>query len=360
MGVAIHQTYRPQVLGDLAGQDFIRDTLSKAITRQMVAPAYLFHGPRGTGKTSTARILAKSLNCLESPGVAPCGQCSSCRGIEAGDALDTYEYDCGSNGNVDFIRELKEKAGLKPMQGGRKIIILDEIHQASSAAFSALLKLLEEPPSHCVFILCTTEPDKLPPAIRSRCQSFRFRGLSSTVIAKQLKHIAEAEGLAITDGALRQLAIASNGGLRDSQTLLGSLAPHGEIDESLVAQALGQIPTEALVPIADAVASADAEAILLQVRRLFGDGYEASDILQGISSLYRDLVVLATTGNPKLIGAPPSASGALGAIAKRLEINSLMARVDRLKSAEWELSKVSGTHQRIWLELLLMQLGSLA
>jgi DNA polymerase III subunit gamma/tau len=230
MSAALHLAYRPKTLEDLVGQPYIKVTLTNAITNRQIAPAYLFTGPRGTGKTSTARIFAKSLNCLESkkPTVNPCGQCQSCRSIESSNSLDVSEIDAASHNGVDDARELVERSSFAPVAGRYRIFILDEVHCLSNQAFNALLKCIEEPPAHVVFVLCTTEAHKVLPTITSRTQRFEFRALSTGTITTQLRKVADTEEIAIGDDALSAIARIVNGGLRDALQLLSQVRLLGE------------------------------------------------------------------------------------------------------------------------------------
>ncbi|MEG4469352.1 DNA polymerase III subunit gamma/tau, partial [Microcoleus sp. AT9_B5] len=218
MYAALPQKYRPRSLSELAGQEYIQRTLSNAVKTNKIAPAYLFAGERGTGKTSTARILAKSLNCTsaDKPTVKPCGKCQSCRSIEKGSSLDVAEIDAASHNGVDDARALIERSHFAPVISRYRVFILDEVHCLSSQAFNALLKCLEEPPHHVVFILCTTEQHKVLPTINSRCQTFLFRSLPIPAIVKQLTMVAQKESIAIAEAAKIAIARAANGGMRDA------------------------------------------------------------------------------------------------------------------------------------------------
>ena len=222
----LHHKYRPQTFSDLVGQETIALTLSNALEQAKIAPAYLFTGPRGTGKTSSARILAKSLNCLasEQPTPHPCGKCEACLAIAKGSALDVMEIDAASNTGVDNIREIIERSRFAPVQCRYKIYAIDECHMLSTAAFNALLKTLEEPPPQVVFILATTDPQRVLSTIISRCQRFDYRRIPLAEMTNHLKYIAERESIKIADDALTLVAQISNGGLRDAESLLDQLS----------------------------------------------------------------------------------------------------------------------------------------
>jgi DNA polymerase III subunit gamma/tau len=215
--------YRPQVFDDVLGQDHVVQTLKNAIEQRRLAHAYLFVGPRGTGKTSTARILAKGLNCVKGPTPNPCGVCDSCREIAQGISLDVLEIDGASNNSVDQIRELRDNVRFAPIRGRYKLYIIDEVHMLSTQAFNALLKTLEEPPEHVIFVFATTEVHKVLPTILSRCQRFDLRRIPTQVIARHLAFIAEQENVRLSHAAAEAIAVAADGGLRDAESMLDQL-----------------------------------------------------------------------------------------------------------------------------------------
>ena len=222
----LHHKYRPECFDDLVGQEAISATLKQALTTQRIAPAYLFSGPRGTGKTSSARIFARSLNCLNSQGPTPlpCGKCDLCETIAKGSSLDIIEIDAASNTGVDNIRELIERSRFAPLQARWKVYVIDECHMLSTAAFNALLKTLEEPPRQVVFILATTDPQRVLPTILSRCQRFDFRRIPLKDLISHLEMIASKEKIAIDKEALKLIAQRSEGGLRDAESMLDQLS----------------------------------------------------------------------------------------------------------------------------------------
>ncbi|HJN33594.1 MAG TPA: DNA polymerase III subunit gamma/tau, partial [Prochlorococcus sp.] len=256
----LHHKYRPQRFDALVGQDAIAATLSHALRTSRIAPAYLFSGPRGTGKTSSARILARSLNCLNStePTPEPCGNCELCKSIAAGTALDVIEIDAASNTGVDNIRELIERSRFAPVQARWKVYVVDECHMLSTAAFNALLKTLEEPPPRVVFVLATTDPQRVLPTILSRCQRFDFRRIPLEALEKHLEMIATREAIAIEPEALHVVAQRAQGGLRDAESLLDqlSLLP-GPIKAEAVWELMGAVPEQELLKLAAALAQAD-------------------------------------------------------------------------------------------------------
>jgi DNA polymerase-3 subunit gamma/tau len=250
----LHLKYRPQRFAEVVGQGAVVQTLANAIRLGRVAPAYLFCGPRGTGKTSSARILAKSLNCEQGPTPDPCQVCSQCRAITAGSSLDVVEIDAASNTGVDNIRELIERAQFAPVNSRYKVYVVDECHMLSNAAFNALLKTLEEPPPRVVFVLATTDPQRVLPTIVSRCQRFDFRRIPLEEMVAHLGKIAAQEGIPITPEALHLVAQLAQGGLRDAERLLDQLSLlEGSITPEAVWDLVGGIPEQQLLDLTDAL-----------------------------------------------------------------------------------------------------------
>ncbi|WP_157463612.1 DNA polymerase III subunit gamma/tau, partial [Deinococcus pimensis] len=259
---AIYQRARPIHWDEVVGQEHVKDVLRAALERGRVGHAYLFSGPRGVGKTTTARLIAMTANC-ERDGVKPCGECPSCLMVRAGSHPDVLEIDAASNNSVDDVRDLREKVGLAAMRGGKKIYILDEAHMMSRAAFNALLKTLEEPPSHVIFVLATTEPEKILPTILSRCQHYRFRRLSDVEIAGKLARLCEQEGVRAEGEALSLIGRLADGAMRDGESLLERMLAAGEdVTRAGVEAALGLPPSERVAEMARALAARDAEPLL--------------------------------------------------------------------------------------------------
>ncbi|MEM9162506.1 MAG: DNA polymerase III subunit gamma/tau, partial [Cyanobacteria bacterium P01_F01_bin.4] len=354
----LHHKYRPQTFGQLVGQSAIATTLSNALQQNRIAPAYLFCGPRGTGKTSSARILAKSLNCLNnnSPSPEPCGQCQVCQEIANGAALDIVEIDAASNTGVDNIRELIERAQFAPVQCRYKLYVLDEVHMLSTAAFNALLKTLEEPPDRVVFVLATTDPQRVLPTIISRCQRFDFRRIPLGDMVHHLNHIAEAESISVTADALQLVAQISQGGLRDAESLLDQLGLlEGTVTLERVWDLVGAVPERDLLTLVQAIATDDSPQLLEQARHLMDRGREPLIILQGLVGFYRDLLIAKTASQRQdLVAVTPSTWAEMITFAQALSVPLLLASQQHLRSAEVQVKNT--TQPRLWLEITLMGL----
>ena len=356
----LHHKYRPQRFSQLVGQEAIATTLSNALRTGRIAPAYLFTGPRGTGKTSSARILARSLNCIASaePTPEPCGSCELCRSIASGSALDVIEIDAASNTGVDNIRDLIERSRFAPVQARWKVYVVDECHMLSTAAFNALLKTLEEPPPRVVFVLATTDPQRVLPTILSRCQRFDFRRIPLEAMEQHLSWIAKQEAIAINPAAIHLVAQMAQGGLRDAESLLDqlSLLPP-PVEPDAVWELLGAVPEQELLGLAAALAAADPVALLKNIRGLLDRGREATAVLQGIAGLLRDLVLaIAAPDQPELSGFSPANRAELPALANRLGRQKLLRWQQGLRGSETQLRQ--SAQPRLWLEVLLLGLLS--
>jgi DNA polymerase III subunit gamma/tau len=284
--------YRPQVFDDVLGQDHVIRTLKNAIQQQRLAHAYLFVGPRGTGKTSTARILAKAVNCVQGPTVNPCGVCDSCREISQGISLDVLEIDGASNNSVDQIRELRDNVRFAP-RGKYKIYIIDEVHMLTSQAFNALLKTLEEPPSHVIFIFATTEPHKVLPTILSRCQRFDLRRIPALTIARHLEYIAGKEEVHLEPDAAAAIAVAAEGGLRDAESMLDQLVAFcgSTIEENQVLEVFGLTAEHVVANLTRAILSQSAADALTIVHQQAEAGKDLTKLLADLLSFFRNLLI---------------------------------------------------------------------
>jgi DNA polymerase III subunit gamma/tau len=357
----LHHKYRPQTFADLVGQEAIATTLSNAIRLRRIAPAYLFTGPRGTGKTSSARILSKSLNCLSSPvpTAEPCGVCDVCQAVARGGALDVIEIDAASNTGVDNIRELIERAQFAPVQCRYKIYCLDEVHMLSTAAFNALLKTLEEPPDRVVFILATTDPQRVLPTIISRCQRFDFRRIPLQAMTDHLSFIAQTEQIAIAPTAVELVAQIAQGGLRDAESLLDQLSLlAGEITVERVWDLVGSVPEQDLMALSQAIAAANPEIILERTRHLLDRGREPLIVLQNLTGFYRDLLIAKTAPNRRdLVAVTEPTWKMLVEFAQTMDLSTILAGQQHLRTCEVQVKNT--TQPRLWLEVALLGLISL-
>jgi DNA polymerase-3 subunit gamma/tau len=353
----IARKYRPQTFDDVVGQHLVTDTLKNAIQTDRVAHGYIFSGARGVGKTTTARILAKALNCFTGPTVTPDGTCPSCLEIAAGNSVDVQEIDAASNRGIDEIRELRESVRYLPARDRYKIFIIDEAHMLTTEAFNALLKTLEEPPPRSLFILATTEPHKLPSTIQSRCQHFAFRLLDYGEIYERLRGVAAEEKISAEEGALSTLAQAAEGSLRDALSLLDQvIAACGDrLDEKLVRQVLGVVPTELLAGIVKAIHAADSRQVLERVGQLTSEGYELAHFCGELTRFVRDLMVTRSCGaGSPLLQVPSDQRRQLGELAGLFSEEDLSRFFNILMRTDSEMRY--SLVPRFHLELALMKL----
>ena len=353
-----HQKYRPLNLDELVGQEFISITLKQALISQKIAPAYLFNGPRGTGKTSSARIFAKSLNCLSSkqPTPNPCGKCELCIQIAEGNALDIIEIDAASNTGVENIREIIDRARFAPTQARWKVYVIDECHMLSTAASNALLKTIEEPPERVVFILATTNPERVINTIQSRCQKFDFKRISSNTIFNNLSAIANKESIKFEDQALKLIAKRSNGGMRDAQSLLDqlSLLPNGVTTKN-VQSLLGEVSENDLTDLINALINNQPESLLISCNNLYDAGNEPNEILVGLLNITRDLLLKTLNNNySEIYYTSIEFQNELNKFSYKISKNRIIDWHNKLKNVDYQIK--TSDNPRLWLEIHLTSL----
>jgi DNA polymerase III subunit gamma/tau len=316
----IARKYRPQFFDDVAGQHLITDTLKNAVVKDRVAHGYIFSGARGVGKTTTARILAKSLNCIKGPTVTPCGECPSCQEIAQGNSVDVFEIDAASNRGIDEIRELRETVRYLPARDLYKVFIIDEAHMLTTEVFNALLKTLEEPPPRSLFVLCTTEAHKLPTTIQSRCQHFSFRLLEYSEILSRLEWVIKQEKIDADEGALSAVAEAAEGSLRDALSLLDqAIASSADrLEEAHVRQLLGVVPNQVLTELVEAIGAGDSGKVLQTIERVATEGYELNHFCGEFTRYIRNLAVAKSCGaESPLLQLPSTERAVLGSLREQ-------------------------------------------
>ena len=361
--VPLYRKYRPQTLETLVGQSHIKKTLTSAIELGKISHAYLFTGPRGTGKTSTARILAKSLNCKNGPTVQPCGECESCKDITNSIPIDVIEIDAASNRKVEDAQNILEKVQYVPVNGKFKIYIIDEVHMLTNPAFNALLKTLEEPPENVIFILATTEAHKVLDTIKSRCQRFDFRRITTDDIAKHLRFISDKEKINITDDALFAIAKNSAGGMRDSISLLDQLSILGiskEITVDDVNSILGRISFDTLLKLSNAIIkSSSAEAIEI-LNNIYNSGNEPLQILTNLSEYFKNLLIVKTCSKDLLTELTGFNEPQIKEILTQKDLLETQQIVFLIERISYYIKEVKmATNQHLWLEVGMIDLSNM-
>jgi DNA polymerase-3 subunit gamma/tau len=358
--VVLARKWRPQRFEDVVGQPHVVQTLTNAISAERIAHAYLFSGARGIGKTSVARILAKALNCAQGPSPSPCNQCSSCKEITESSSIDVFEIDGASNRGIDEIRELRENVRYLPAKSSYKIYIIDEVHMLTAPAFNALLKTLEEPPPHVIFIFATTEVHRVPITITSRCQLFDFRRIPAAEIMGHLRHIAQEEDIQISDVSLRVLAREAEGSMRDAQSLLEQMIAFSgkSISDEDLLEVLGVIDHQDLFSTATAIIEGDTVRCLETIERLYLHGHDLRRFCQELAEHFRNLLVMKMSNEPqKLVDLTDAELAELKEQADKVSSSTLQQFFHFLLKGEEEIRRSS--NPKLVLEMSLLRLTQL-
>lgn len=352
--VALYRKWRPQGFDSLVGQEAVRTALTNALETGRIAHAYLFAGPRGTGKTSTAKILAKAVNCEHGPTPNPCNKCQNCVRINDGTSMDVFEIDAASNRGIDEIRDLREKVAFAPVNGRYKVYIIDEVHMLTTEAFNALLKTLEEPPPHVIFILATTEPHKIPATIHSRCQRFDFKRVTDSDIVKRLREVADGSGIAADDDALQLIAVQADGGMRDALSLLDQCGVMAErVSAETVRSVLGIVGREALRELVKAVGEGNVPKALELLEALLAGGKDVKQIITELAEYLRAVLLYKASPDYREIYLTDTKE-AIAAMEGLFSTDRLMAAQERLHQCMLELRQ--SVRGRIAAEMCLFDL----
>jgi DNA polymerase-3 subunit gamma/tau len=361
--VPLYRKYRPQTLETLVGQEHVKKTLTSAIELGKISHAYLFTGPRGTGKTSTARILAKSLNCINGPTVNPCGECASCKDISNSVPIDVIEIDAASNRKVEDTQNILEKVQYVPVNGKFKIYIIDEVHMLTNHAFNALLKTLEEPPENVIFILATTEVHKVLDTIKSRCQRYDFRRITTDDIVKHLRYISDNENIKITNDALLAIAKNSAGGMRDSISLLDQLSILGiskEVDVEDVNSILGRISFDALLKLSNQIISSSTSKAIEFLNDIYNSGNEPLQILTNLSEYFKNLLIVKTCSNDLLLELTGLNEPQINELKQQKELLEAQQIVFLIERISYYIKEIKlATNQHLWLEVGMIDLTNM-
>ncbi len=355
---ALYRKWRSQTFDELVGQAHVTHTLMNALKLGRIAHAYLFAGPRGTGKTSMARLLAKAVNCQAPPGdERPCNQCHICTAINEGRLLDLIEIDAASNTGVDDIRDLRDKVGFRPSEARIKFYIIDEVHMLSNAAFNALLKTLEEPPEHVIFVLATTEPEKIPATITSRCQRFEFKRIKLSEVADRLAFIATQEGVTVEPAALAYIARQGGGSMRDAISLLDQLTAYGgeTISLELVRSVLGAVASQSVTELVDALLAQNLAVGLDVINRVVSDGVDPRQFARELVEYLRALMLVKLSDGSQLLNLPDETLAILKGQAARVEAGAVVRATELFNTALFDLKSSLLTIPQLPLELAFVE-----